>query len=579
MKRVFRSIMARVGKVAAVSAMAALAAGMLFTSCILSTDPGNTDDPVTPGSLVNEQALVYSKASKFVAGTTSVEQAANMGIGWNLGNTFDSTSDTGKEKKGLDLETFWGMPYTTQSMIQAVQKAGFKTIRIPVSWHNHIEDGNTYEIDSAWMSRVKTVVDWALDAGMCVILNIHHDNLSISQMDTTYGFALAPESNAAVKSESKKYITSVWEQIATEFASYGNNLVFEVLNEPRDIGGEWKGNEWWCNNTEVMNCITEYEQAAIDTIRAIEGNESRFIMVPGYAASGSDSSELDVYNMPTDSAESRLMLSAHAYSPYGFAMYSDSEPNHTDFTSKDKSDLDSIFSYLNTYYVKKGIGVVMGEASASDKNNYEARVDWAKYYFKKAKEISIPVVLWDNQVTMSNGGNLTSGECHGWFNRKNGTWFFPSVIQAMMDTVYDDWDALGTSGSSDTEPEEPELPSTTVPAVVYNGRLVLDECDWSVNTTIPAEKFSGAGKGAKLVFVSENLPAGAEYKNVKLQSGDWGEVYSAGTATGATVEDGVLIPSSTSFTYTPTTAEWISIRAKGLVVYGYGLTITKISIE
>lgn len=323
------------------------------------------------------------------------------------------------------------MPKTTKEMITAIKNAGFKTIRIPVSWHNHISDTSNYTIDSAWMARVKEVVDYAYSQNMCVIINIHHDNMKISTINSAAGFALSD--NADVKNKSKTYIKNIWLQIATTFADYDEKLVFEVLNEPRDVGGEFKGNEWYTRNKAMIDIITEYEQVAIDAIRSVKGNKNRFIMVPGYAASGSDIDQLKLYTMPTDSSKDKLILSTHAYSPYNFAM---SDSKDKTFGSDDKASLDSIFAALKSNYTDKGIGVVMGEASASDKNNLSDRVEWATYYFTKAKEAGIPVILWDNMVTVGTGGNINSGECHGYYNRRTNSWFFPTMITAMMKAVY-----------------------------------------------------------------------------------------------------------------------------------------------
>ncbi|MBP3741951.1 MAG: glycoside hydrolase family 5 protein [Treponema sp.] len=387
----------------------------------------------------NDTNVPKAQVGDFEIGSTSVAMAQNMAIGWNLGNTLDATTDYTDDNgtfhwtnnAGNNTETNWGMPKTTKAMITAIKNAGFKTIRIPVSWHNHITDTSNYTIDSSWMARVKEVVDYAYNQNMCVIINIHHDNMAISKMTDYYGFALTD--NSTIQTKSKSYIEKIWTQIATTFASYDNRLVFEVLNEPRDIGGEWTGNEWWTNNSAVFEVITAYEKVAIDAIRAVSGNEDRYLMVPGYAASGSDNSMLALYTMPTDTATDKLILSAHAYSPYAFAM---SDTTDTTFDSADKTSLDSIFSYLKTNYTDNGIGVVMGEASASDKNNLSDRVAWATYYFTKALEAYIPVVLWDNMVTVANGGNISSGECHGYYNRNENTWYFPTMIEAMMLAVY-----------------------------------------------------------------------------------------------------------------------------------------------
>lgn len=382
---------------------------LMFTACqgTSKLPIADTEDPtIFPDDDKNDP----------LAELSSVEMASKLTIGWNLGNTLDANSETG-----------WGMPMTTKAMIDAVAAAGFKTIRIPVSWHYHVN--SDYQIDTTWMARVKTIVDWALENDMYVILNVHHDNISISKFNSTPGFCITD--NQTYQTNSKNYLKKVWIQIAKEFADYDNKLIFEVLNEPRDIDGEWKGNEWSTNSSEVMDIITNYEQTCIKAIRSIKGNKNRFLMIPGYAASGSDPNMLKLFKMPSDvdGVNDKLLLSTHAYSPYDFAM---NNMTDTVFGSDDESSLDSIFTYLKNTYTDKGIGVVMGEASASDKNNLAERIKWTNYYFAKAKAAGIPVVLWDNMVLYPSSN---PAENHGYFDRTTLTWYYPTMIKAMMDTV------------------------------------------------------------------------------------------------------------------------------------------------
>lgn len=358
---------------------------------------------------------------KFVPGSSSIEMAANMAIGWNLGNTLDAHG-----KSGLAAETCWGMPTTTEDMITTVHAAGFKTIRIPISWHDHVS-GTDYTIDAEWMARVKTIVDWAYDQDMCVIINIHHDNFKAAELAEGRGFALSKDTD--VQEQSKAYISKVWTQVATTFVGYDNKLVFEILNEPRDVGGVEFGNEWNYSGKDACDIITSYEQAGLDAIRAVPGNQNRFVMVPGYAASGTNTAMLRNFTFPTDTATDKLILSGHAYSPYIFAM---GDAEHTQFTDGYAGEIRSIFSYLKTNYINKGIGVVMGEASATDKKNTAERIKWVNSYYTNAKAAGIPVILWDN---MNNNGNEIA-EHHGYFNRNTKTWFYPSIIEAMMKVVY-----------------------------------------------------------------------------------------------------------------------------------------------
>ncbi len=401
-----------------------IAVSLLFASC------ANNATPNTKYVIDDKEESVIISTSNFEVAETSVQMVKNMAIGWNLGNTLDAT-----DGNGLNSEKSWGQPYTTKAMITGLRKAGFKTIRVPVSWANHTS-GSDYKIDSAWMNRVKTIVDWALEEGFCVILNDHHDNYAVSKLNK--GYALSKDSD--IQDKSKTFLSSIWKQIATTFADYDNRLVFELLNEPRDIDGEVGGNEWWTNDKELLNVITSYEQVCLNQIRSVKGNENRFVMATGYAAS-SDTGIISLYTMPKDSANDRLILSVHAYSPYSFAM---EDPGEKTFTSSHKNQLNSFFAWLNTNYIKKGIGVVIGETGATNKNNLSDRVEWAKAFFGGADKYGIPAVLWDNGVWEVT--NNKYNEHYGFYNRDSQTWYFPSLIEAMMKAVYGDSISIENNG-------------------------------------------------------------------------------------------------------------------------------------
>jgi len=380
----------------------------------------------------------------FTIGTTSKKMAANMGMGWNLGNYLDSTGDywynneyTCPSNGGLKIEGNWrgsGTPKVSQDMIQAVYDAGFKSIRIPVSWHNHMSNTSTYEIDSQWMARVKEIVDWAYELGMCVIINVHHDNLSEKTLPGNCGFAIT--SNSSLQKKSKAYLKSVWEQIAVEFKNYDHRLVFEVLNEPRcvDTDNEWgfNGGSYSMQPQQAIDLITTYEQVCIDTIRSTGGkNSNRYLMIPAYAANSDLFSKWTLPEDPTD--DDRLIISLHAYCPYEFAMYNGT--NHTTFTEDDKSSLEWNISNARNKF--PSMGVVIGEMSAENKDNLSEREAWFSFYFSTAKSKSIPCFIWDNGVaTAETGSGNFKGEHHGYLNVKTCTWYFPSLIKAAKNAAY-----------------------------------------------------------------------------------------------------------------------------------------------
>ena len=356
----------------------------------------------------------------------------DMGLGWNLGNSLDATGGS-----GLDTETSWSNPKTTQALIDKVKSLGFNTVRVPVSWGKHVS-GDNYTIDSAWLARVKEVVDYCYKNDMYVILNIHHDTKSSASAS---GAGYYPRSSAY--SSSEKFVTSVWSQMAEYFKNYDYHLIFETLNEPRLIG---TGYEWWFNKWNIpsevkdaIDCINKLNQKAVDTIRDTgSNNRGRLIMCPGYDAS-IDGATVSGFKLPTDISgnKNRIAVSVHAYSPYNFAMNIDTSNGATStYSSYIKDELKNLFSTLKSNFRDKGIPVVIGEFGSTDKNNTAERVKWATDYTALAKKNNIPCVLWDNNAfAVYNGSSIVlNSEYHGYINRKNNTVTSPAkdVIEALM---------------------------------------------------------------------------------------------------------------------------------------------------
>ena len=390
--------------------LAMIMAALFLTSCASDGSVASNEIDFAEPVIVNPVLPETASAPEY-----AIASFTSWGNGWNLGNTLDAKSDGSKKNLGLSTETSWGMPKTTKAMIDAVAAKGFKTIRVPVSWHNHIIDTN-YTIDTKWLERVKEIVDWSLEAGMNVIINIHHDNMTEAQMGANYGFCV-PENNAALKEQSLAYIKAVWTQVAAYFKDYGNKLVFEVLNEPRAVG---KSYEWYApsgdaNVTAANKIIMEYEKAALDIIRASGGNNAtRYVMIPTYAANPDLT-----YGWKIPEGEN-LIVSVHAYTPYEFTMN-----NKNSYDSSVEGDINWLFQNVKNFKLP----VIIGEMSASDKNNTADRLNWFKYYCSKAKENNVPIILWDNMVVYPNGTN--KAERHGYFNRNKLSWWHEEMVDCM----------------------------------------------------------------------------------------------------------------------------------------------------
>lgn len=381
---------------------------LLLISVLLSAACAWGEEVTIPNiRTIYRQAVPDNEAMAFVK---------DMKIGWSLGNTFDAFDDYNRGDD-LKIESSWVGVMTTEEMIEAVHQAGFNTLRLPVSWHNHVDENFT--INTPWLDRVQQVVDWAVARDMYVILNTHHD---------VYPQYYYPDEKNYETSE--KYITTIWAQLAERFQDYDQHLIFEGMNEPRPKG---KGQEWWFNQDdpycqEVAGCINKLNQAFVDTVRASGGkNADRYLMVTPYCASPEAALNTEWFKLPQDSAENKLIVSVHAYRPYDFALEMPGVDSYDPVKNAGQlSEIISFMSSLYKTYVANGIPVVLGEYGAMEKNdNLQDRATFYAYYVATASSRNIPCVVWDNHA-------FTSGERFGLLDRKTLTWKYPVLVDAMM---------------------------------------------------------------------------------------------------------------------------------------------------
>lgn len=344
-----------------------------------------------------------------------------LGVGWNLGNTFDAIGNGNiTSANEMSLEVAWVQVKTNEKLFDALKAAGFSTVRIPVSWHDHVSGDN--KISEKWLNRVQEVVTWAYDRDLHVILNIHHDEDQFRPASDHYDASAA-------------YIRQIWQQLAERFRDYDQRLIFESMNEPRLVGSSY---EWYFNArasecADAADCLNRLNQLFVDTVRATGGNNAdRYLMVPGYDASP-DGALTPLFTLPKDSADNKIIVSVHAYTPYAFALQ---DGGDTAFTSaSQKNDILYFMDKLYKTYIAKGIPVVIGEFGARDKHgNLQDRVNFTAFYTASASARNMPCLWWDNHAFAGNG------ELFGLINRRKGTFKYPEIVEALI--TYGGYDKL-----------------------------------------------------------------------------------------------------------------------------------------
>ena len=351
-----------------------------------------------------------------------------MGPGWNLGNQLESVTDNVPE------ETNWGNPVITEKLIQSVKAAGFKSIRIPVSYFAKIDDDKDYTIDSKWLDRVQEVVDYCIKNDLYAVINIHGDGYNT--IDGSWLLC-----NGKNQTEIKKKYKKVWKQIAERFKNYDEHLLFESMNEEFDGSYSEPNKEYYQN-------INDYNQIFVDTVRKTgDNNTKRWLIIPGWNTNIDYTAGDYGFKLPTDQyrdksidkEEQRIMISVHYYSPWDFCGGENcvitqwgneaDDPSKTS-TTCDETYMKNQLNLMKTTFADKGYPVFIGEYGSIDKTSYDSENEYYRAYFaRKLCQLSrkngcIPM-YWDNGYNGVHGFDL--------FDRTTCEVTQPVIIDAIME--------------------------------------------------------------------------------------------------------------------------------------------------
>lgn len=374
-------------KITSVLTALALCTGIIATGC-----SGN-DDKKTTTKAVNKGNVATNDNGNVEKDLTALELTKLMGNGTNLGNTLEAyTHRYGNDDIWPEeSETAWGQPETSKRMIDGMKESGFDTLRIPIAWTNamsYYEDGN-YEIAEIYMDRVETVVNYALDNDMYVIINDHWDG---------GWWGMFGSENQETRDEAMKMYVTMWEQIADRFQNYSDKLIFEGANE--ELGDRLNDKDI-CKDSGALNQDECYEmtnlinQTFVDTIRKSGGNnENRFLLIAGYNTDITMTCD-DRFKMPTDTAKDKLLISVHYYTPWDYCG-GDQAGRDTWGSVKDYEEMNTLLEKMSKF-TEQGVGVIIGEyavMTGSSKTKNDA-LKWYNNFLDNCDYYNFCPVLWD----------------------------------------------------------------------------------------------------------------------------------------------------------------------------------------
>ncbi|KAF7548056.1 hypothetical protein G7Z17_g7305 [Cylindrodendrum hubeiense] len=329
-----------------------------------------------------QPVLVLSQATctgQFEAISAS-DFVANLAPGWNLGNSLDSFPN----------EDSWNNPAVVETTFDDAKAAGFKSVRIPVTWAYHFTgtsnegDSPSWTVDPAWIERVYDVVDMVTSRGLYAIVNVHHD--SALWADYT-------ASNANLTMIEEKFYR-LWYQIGEKFACKSSFLAFEPINEPR---GE---------SDAYIAQLLKLHEIFLRAINDAGGfNSQRIVTLSG---PGQDIGRtIESFEGPSSDFSNPYALQVHYYAPYDFTS---AAWGKTIWGSEvDIALLNSTFARLRNRF--PDIPVIIGEWLVSPVHSEPAAM-W-RYYDLLARtslEYGFAPIVWDT------GNDILNRATHALFD-------------------------------------------------------------------------------------------------------------------------------------------------------------------
>ena len=499
--------------------------------------PASTDTPDTPdtpspssqGPHLSANGILTSDNGVMRTGIDAYDIVKEMGAGTNLGNTLESCGTWIDTSNTSNYETAWGQPVTTQEMIDGMNAAGFDSIRIPVAWSNMMADDGTYTINEKYFNRVETVLNYALNADMYVIINIHFD----SGWWARFGSKTKQERKDAMT----KYKT-MWTQIANRFQEYSDRLIFESANE--ELGtrlnstDDYKGSGYYAKDDmdSLYKLTNEINQTFVDIVRSTGGNNARrFLLIAGYDTDISKTCDLR-YKMPTDTIDSHLMVSIHYYSPAPYCI-ADNPKNSWGYdaswgTDEDIKALQDELSQMRIFFVNKGYPVIIGEYGVTDtkisENNF-VRKEGRDLFFRSVCEFALEnnmcPILWDcSQVFDRRNLTMTNEAEKALYIEMNEKAHHSELVKPSVSDAGYHWTGTVANSNWSASSASASVPNSTFIITKNGGCFTISGIDWSVFKNPVLKLTCKESSGSALFRLANQVDTSNQY---------WHHLYDNGT--------------------------------------------------
>lgn len=314
----------------------------------------------------------------------------------NIGNALESPKD---------------IPWDVEMKVEyfdVIKKAGFDSVRIPVRFSDYAKNNPSYMLDEDFMEKLDGYINYALNDELVVILDFHHFE--------------------EIMDEPQKYeecFLSIWSQLGERYKNYPPELIFELLNEPKNN-----------LNGELWN---SYIREGVEVIRQTNKNRKIIIGPDNYYSVD----RLNDLYVPKDK---NIIVSFHYYEPNEFTFQGNQY--HPGFehlkdikwsgTEEEINYVKLKFNIAKEFGEKNNVSIFLGEFGANTNAQEPWRMLWTEAIRKEAEEDKFSWGYWE----------LCSG--FGIYDEENRTW-----DKEMLDALISPGEsASGENSPGENSPEE-----------------------------------------------------------------------------------------------------------------------------